>query len=90
MSARRIEKYVGESIGIQGTFKAAGVLADPAAVTAQVTKPDGTTATVTPVKQSTGVWTAKHDTDAAGNWQIEITGDDNFDVKGRLYFYVKP
>jgi hypothetical protein len=59
---------------LNNTFKVAGVLTDPTAVSLVVTSPGGTVTTATPTRVSTGVYTHDVSCDEAGEWQAEWVG----------------
>lgn len=49
--------YLGNVVTLTFTVKPGGVLSDPTTISLALTKPNGTTSTVTPTKSSTGVYT---------------------------------
>lgn len=66
---------IGDTVQLTGTFTDAnGALADPTTVVCRLLKPDGTTATLTATKQSTGVYTATATIDQDGTHWFRFTG----------------
>lgn len=80
----------GEFVYITASFAVNGVVMDPATVTASVLKPDGTTLTPTPVKDSTGNYHAALDTTGGpqGTWRYKWSGTSPAQSAGDGQFYL--
>lgn len=59
---------VGQTLQATLYVRKAGALVDPTTVTLELQRPDGTTVTPSPAKQSTGLYAATFVVDQPGRW----------------------
>lgn len=66
---------LGNKIVITGTFKnASSTLTSPSTVELRITKPDGTSETLTATESSAGIWAAEYQPTTAGVYYVAMVG----------------
>lgn len=81
---------VGDQVVLQGTFKnRAGANTDPTTVVCRLTKPAGTTSTLSTTNPSVGVFEALHVADEEGDHWYRFEGTAGLRAAGEEMFHVR-